>query len=580
MNFKPTDKTIKELLSSGSQFTIPRFQREYSWDKANYVEFYQDILKGIRYENGSLTTSPYFLGTMLFLGDYNEPQKNVIEVIDGQQRLTTITILFSAISDYFTKLESEILSERLFEYIMTTDDNGEPIRILKSKTHYPFFSYYIQNRKKLTKEEPITEEEQCIKETYEYLFNALEEKMIKSKLKLEDIDAISHQELLKAIRDQVLNCTFISISVNERKQVQEIFEILNGKGKKLADVEFIKNNIFDKLNCTEPVDFAEDKWNKIKRNLNENPESIGIETFFYHFFNSQFGMTRKKALYEKFKVRIEKKKDGSVEERYENFLVQAEIASKLYIQIIQPNRQHYANRKEYYWLPQSLNVLSNYFGIVQVRVALLALLQLKNDDMISHKRLKTTVLFLESFHFVYNALCKRGPNKVESIYSSFSAAVRKAHSKKQVSELIEKKLVSPLNLLMPSYTDYEKSFLELSYSKGDHSSNVITKYVLNTISSSINSTDCFNDNFTVEHIIPENKDNMTLNIGNLIMLEGNLNEKAADSEYLKKKDVYKLSSSKEAIKLIQEYSDWNKATITKRAKNLAFLYYEKRIKID
>ena len=41
MNIKPQDKTIKELLLSGRQFIIPRFQREYSWDKKNYKEFYK-----------------------------------------------------------------------------------------------------------------------------------------------------------------------------------------------------------------------------------------------------------------------------------------------------------------------------------------------------------------------------------------------------------------------------------------------------------------------------------------------------------------------------------------------------------
>lgn len=64
------------------------------------------------------------------------------------------------------------LSEQVFKYIMTTNDDGEVVRIIQSKTHYPFFSFYIQEREKTNIKNPSTEEEQCIKETYEYLYNS------------------------------------------------------------------------------------------------------------------------------------------------------------------------------------------------------------------------------------------------------------------------------------------------------------------------------------------------------------------------------------------------------------------------
>lgn len=49
MDIKPEAKTIKTILSSQKQFVIPRFQREYSWDKKNYQEFFNDILKDISF---------------------------------------------------------------------------------------------------------------------------------------------------------------------------------------------------------------------------------------------------------------------------------------------------------------------------------------------------------------------------------------------------------------------------------------------------------------------------------------------------------------------------------------------------
>ena len=89
MDFKPVDKTIKDLLISGHPFEIPRFQRAYSWEKRHYAEFLQDIISNLRIEKGQITSDAYFVGTMLFIGNFIESGKSVVKVVDGQQRLTT-----------------------------------------------------------------------------------------------------------------------------------------------------------------------------------------------------------------------------------------------------------------------------------------------------------------------------------------------------------------------------------------------------------------------------------------------------------------------------------------------------------
>lgn len=67
---------------------------------------------------------------------------------------------------------------------------------------------------------------------------------------------------MKALRDQVLKSLVVTISTEERKDTNAIFEILNAKGKRLASVDLIKNQIFSICNTTEPADFAEITWNK------------------------------------------------------------------------------------------------------------------------------------------------------------------------------------------------------------------------------------------------------------------------------------------------------------------------------
>ena len=305
MNIKPYDKTIKDLFLSQKQFIIPRFQREYSWDKKNYVEFFEDMVKSLEIVDGKITSSQYFLGTMLFVGNFTEGAEKEIVVVDGQQRLTTITILFSAMSFLFKSINQEVLSEQLFRYIMTINDNGEEVRILKSKSHYPYFAYFIQDKTKSVETIPASEEEERIKETYEYFIAALQEKKLKKLLSRyignDYVVSLPFVEILKALRDQILNTTFVSIFTDDSKQANSIFEILNAKGKSLAHIDLIKNKIFETLADVEPADFAEEQWKTIKTILRgDNNESVGLATFYLHYWNSKYKKSMANKLYDDF----------------------------------------------------------------------------------------------------------------------------------------------------------------------------------------------------------------------------------------------------------------------------------------
>lgn len=577
MNIKPYDKTVRDLLGSKRQFVIPRFQREYSWDKKNYQEFLEDMLGNLIIKDGRISSSQYFLGTMLFIGNFAEGTEQEIQVVDGQQRLTTITILFSAMSDIFLTLGEQTLSRQLFAYIMTEDDDGNEVRILKSKTSYPFFSYFIQDKEKKMSPDATTEEEHCIKETYEYFRAQLTEAKLKSMLKRkhgsEIVEALSEIDVLKALRDQVLNSTFISISTTDREQANKIFEILNAKGKRLAYIDLIKNKIFEVLNKVEPADFAEETWKNIKETLSFGKESVGLATFYQHFWSSKYKKVSSNKLYEAFNSTIKKS-----ETEYTEFIKELLKNAKIYMQIVNPKREDYNNRKEYFGIVQSLSCINNYFNVVQVRIALLALFDTKQRGIVDFTMLRDTLSYLENFHFAYNAILANRTNRLEKIYSSFAIALRKSQTKAEAKCVIRDKLVAPLDELFPTFDSFSEKFVALSFTKKDKVSNVKTKYAINKLNSLYSNNEVFANDGTIEHIIPEKEQGNTLNIGNLILLEDNLNVEAGHENYANKCAVYAKSNYIWVKNFVAQYEQWDSSMIEQRAKEMAKVYYTEILK--
>lgn len=572
---QPNDTSIKLLFNSGSQFSIPRFQREYSWDKKNYQEFIDDMLNCLTLENNELKNTSYFLGTMLFIGDFVDKNRvdKYIHVVDGQQRLTTITILFSALSDRFKEINEKVLSKQLFKYIVDKNDDGEDYKVLDSKTHYPYFSYFIQDIEKSIAQEVATEEEELIKNSFDYLYSRLEENSLRTYLKKnigsDRVDQITYVDILKSLRDQVLGTIFIAITTPDKKNANMIFEILNAKGKKLSHVDLIKNKIFEVLDQEVPADYAEIKWNKIKATLISRTEAVGLATYYRHFWISKYKKSTGTKLYDDFLTKVTPKN----ETRYRNFLEELESNAIDYIKILNPMREDYNNRKEYFWLVQSLNVLMNYFNIVQVRVALLALFQMKNQGHISTKVFKSTVLYLENFHFSYNAVTSGRANKFEKIYATFAISLRTSESQNEAHDKIDNLLKKPLDALFPDFEQFSKSFILLSFTKKAKHSNLKTKYAIQKLNALFDKSEVFSDVSSIEHIYPENDDDITFNIGNLIVLEEKLNQEAGCLSYPDKKSIYKKSNFVWVNKFADDNEEWKKSNIENRSKELAKTYY-------
>ncbi|MDF9467035.1 DUF262 domain-containing HNH endonuclease family protein [Bacillus sp. FSL K6-0273] len=576
MKIKPIDYKIEDLLK-GKTYIIPPFQRDFSWDKVHYEEFLHDMIKSLQVNSKTLQTTEYFLGTMLFIE--GKPK----EVIDGQQRLTTITIVLSVISKLLKSEGKDGASNGTYQYIMFKDNNDKLQKVLSTPNSFPYFTHIVQsNQEAKTEYTPITEEEENIQKTFDYFMKTLSKgiifKEIKKIIHSTNVDEISYSDWLIAIRDQILCSVIISIDTDDTNQANMIFEILNAKGKKLSSIDLIKNKIFEYIGDTE-TDDAKSKWHELNAIMVSGKKKMNLPTFFRHYWSSKHIKVTANNLYDKFNMYIAKNKKVSDSDKCYNLINDLIIDAKYYKQIVNPNISDWGNRNEYKWLVQSLNTFENVFGVSQTRIALLGLIRAKNKGVLGQAYFKKAILFLEDFCFQFFILSSSRASKIESTLSKFSIKLTGSQSKQESNQIIEDDLFTPLSKLSVNKEILREGFVSLTFTKERRQTNVPTIYILNRISSHFSDNEIWKNDSSIEHIINEEQNEaLSISIGNLILLEEKLNNKAGNKVYQDKKEIYLESSYKEVTHFVENHNDWTIEEINDRANNLFEIYYEKLLK--
>lgn len=251
------------------KYIIPKFQREYTWNKDNWEELINDIQD---------SDGNHFVGSIICIQNPGTDTYNPeLELIDGQQRLTTISLLFCAIYKLLkTKTASDdddIRSELVnlkWKLIQRRTNN---LKLELSRQNNNFNDY-----KSVLSEIEIIEfanhannkGNRKIFKCFRYFCNKLEGKTV--------------EELIELI-EKINNTLLVKIEVDSHSDAFMLFESLNNRGVPLSAIDLIKNKILAKLENEEslPADDAFDKWNIITSNL---PDYSIQERFLRQYYNA------------------------------------------------------------------------------------------------------------------------------------------------------------------------------------------------------------------------------------------------------------------------------------------------------
>lgn len=593
-NSKPI---MLQTFFTDKKYIIPRYQREYSWSKEQLEDFYSDIVSNIKKEKGTYKIQEYFFGTVILVGNMEKPN-TPIEIIDGQQRITTITIFLSVLSDILYSYDDN-LSTLLWKYIIAQDNDGNFYNVMENDTASPYFQKKIQMRGIEPKddkkkdgypridigdiedlEKELSTEARLIKEAHDFFRGKLEDENLSAPV-FKDSD-LSKVDKLKLVRDQLLGSTFVYIISENINDVNVIFENINSKGLQLSALDLIKNEIFSVQNETVPLDEAKRIWSNIKMNLRNDGEYISVQKFYRYFWLSRYTYSTDRDLYKKFKNKIKR-------EDYMTFLKELETASKNYAHIIKPKHDYFrtssegnnVGKKDLEYFVKSLNFLQNTLNIEQVQILLITLIDRYNFGLLSFKNMKSMVRFLEEFHFIYNGIMTERTNTLVNRYGKVARAIYSSENQNQIMTEFSKLKREFISLLPEDNQKFISKFVQISYSSKTNGmdnnqkrKNSITKYAIYKIEERLSEDK--NTNFdtisaTIEHIIPESSEKdrgLVLNIGNLMILEKSLNEECEDYNFNEKLSIYKKSTYHFVRFFLERYSKNKEISIEERSKDM------------
>jgi len=568
MKIQCIDKEILQLLQSGF-YKIPRFQRPYSWDKDNVDEFWND----------SIIDSPkdYFIGSFVVFKIIN----NLYGIVDGQQRLTTITVILCCLRNLFRAEGFEQLSVGVNNLIEKTDLRNDKQFILQTETSYPYFQEYIQKFGDPDIQIELRDEEKNLKEAYDIILKKIKEsiKLIKSNKTLTDENKKNEiQKLLESIRDKLLNLKFIYVELDDEDDAYLVFETLNTRGKDLRPSDLIKNLFTKFLKVTNlNVDITKVKWITLKKNIESSPGSISLDDFFHHVWLSKHEFTTQKALFSKFKKVVTK---TNAKAALDDFL----FDSKIYRYIHEPSFKDWNN--QHLEIKRSLEALNIFKTSVQTPMVLSILREFESNRM-KLKHVQEILQSIEHFHFIFTAItAQRTSGSIGSMYSKYSRELYKAANGEKLEVIRE--LRDKLYEKLPKYGEFKVDFPQLIYTNKFTKDRKLIRYVLNKTHKYLSKMEGNSINYnvmTIEHILPQSStlsteldDNILGQIGNLILVNETLNQKLENKPFSDKKKIY-FNTKIYLDSIITDTDIWNKELIEKRTDFYADLSYNKVFKI-
>ena len=546
-------------MGSDISYDVPPFQRDYSWTEENWEELWLDIL-GL-YDGSD--SSGHYMGYLVLQSKDNKH----FSIIDGQQRLTTLSILILSglkiFQEYIAKKIDAISNDkRQLQFRSSYIGYTDPVSLVSrpklslNRNNNDFYQGYLVTLEKI----PVRGiNRSCLR--LKRAFEFFKDKIDKSQFKDE-----KGEGLAKFIDTLVDKLFFTVIRVDDELNAFKVFETLNARGVRLSSTDLLKNYFFSLVSnfiYQQDKEFhlqkLEKDWATIVNNLGKDES---FPEFLRTFWNSKNKIVRKAELFKVIKKNITTQADVF------DLLAKLKYSSTVFIALQAPYEHTLWSENE------SKNIeLLRLFNVRQPLPVLLAcyekFYEMKRTDF------QKILQHIVNISFRYNVICNRNPSELENIYNTIAVSITKG----EITSYDEVK--SRLKLIAPSDHDFSAAFKEKILNTGSSRNKKVAKYILCEIEYRAKGVALQESSVTIEHILPENpspdwsyisatqQELLCYRLGNMTLLEPDKNKKIGNASYQTKCTTYMTSTVSITSSIPTHHTEWNEKSIESRQAKLA-----------
>ncbi len=445
MAFDAQQRKIYDIFAGDFKYVIPRYQRKYVWEEKQWRELLDDLKYCIEVNVSDEKNNEWshFLGSFVFEKD----QKNMI-VIDGQQRMTTITLMLCAICVLFNDLGAKDRFKGVVKYILGTDDLGKDFSrvdnqdllnfqlIIEETTKYDD----LQNKSKLFSSsylEDAPKDNVNVKRCFQFFYNQFQD-MIGNTSKSAELE-------LNNIKDKIIGLDVIDIKATNQQESYNIFEILNARGVDLKQHELIKNYVFKYIHPRANIDSAKIKWDNMEKKLFLNKNSV-LEYFFTHYVAHRY--------------------EKPVQDNTEFRIIKAHCPKSNMTSFLD-DLYNKANIYRWFYLPEecdnnTIRAALQFFNDNnhrQFRPILMSIISAYIQNKINKDTAENFFIFIQNFYFAYGMVGNGKSNLIEDMVYNYARKIENEFSKGIIDEFMDK-----LQGYYPSFEQFLTTFKLLGYS--------------------------------------------------------------------------------------------------------------------
>ena len=556
-NFNTENKTYRQLLGNGLTYRIPRFQRDYSWGEEEWEDLWADII-------GTLPSDgepAHYMGYLVL----KTADNRVFEVIDGQQRLTTVSLIVLCAMRHLKKYSeagnnSENNQKRLDQLRATYIGYLDPVtlntqnKLSLNRNNDDYYRNYLVTLSENLPQRGFPASTHSMRKAFEWF-----ERHLGDFVKTEPDPGIALAQFIETMTDRLF---FTVITVADEINAYKVFETLNARGVRLSATDLLKNYLFSVL-ARGPE--AEHEMNELDRRWEAMVGRLGQESFpdFLRIhWNSRNSFARQSELFKTIRLRIKTRE--SVFELLR--LMDDDIDT--YLALTQPEGSTWPST----WTGSALELRT--FSVRQPFPMLMAAKRCL-DDRDFESLLRATVVIA----FRYNVIGSQHTSEQERLYHQVAMRLVKFEAT-TLSQVLD-----ALRPVYPADPFFRAAFAARSIKTTQSRNAKIVRYILCKLEKQASGMDIDFDSatYTIEHILPQSPadgwdsfddrdlDTFIYRLANMAMLESGKNKAIGNMPFAVKRAVIQESAVLLTRKIAEENDDWTPERLERRSNSLASL---------